>query len=101
MANAFKNPIILDTFTAAIDVGLTMFGDSNAQFKLNSIEWQEPNAVNDLAVVTDGGGVTTLFDETCTTAKQSIVKYFYGAWTSGIKIAANGVSSGKIVIFYD
>ena len=100
MSNTYKNPIILDTFNVAIDVGLTMFGDSNARFKLNSIEWQEPTTVDHLAVVTDGGGTTALFDETCTTAKQSIIKYFHGAWVSGIKIAANGVSSGKIVIAY-
>ena len=100
MANAFKNPIILDTFTSAIDVGDTMFGDSNAKFKLNSIEWQEPTTVDHTAVVADGGGTTTLFDETCTTAKQSIIKYFHGQIVSGIKIAISGVGSGKIVILY-
>ncbi len=100
MANAFKNPIILDTFTSAIDAGSTMFGESNIQFKLNSIEWQEPTTVDHTAVVTDGGGTTTLFDETCTVAKQSIIKYFYGQWVSGLKIAISGVGSGKIVILY-
>ena len=48
MSNMYKNPIILDTFDTAIDVGLTMFGDSNARFKLNSIEWQEPTTVDHL-----------------------------------------------------
>lgn len=100
MANAFLNPIILDTFTSAIDVGNSIFGDSNARFKLNSIEWQEPTTQNHTAVVTDGGGTTTLFDETCTTPTQSIIKYFHGQWVSGIKIAISGVSSGKIVILY-
>ncbi len=99
MANAFKNPVVLDTFTSAIDVGDTMFGDSQAKFKLNFIEWQTPSTTTHTAVVTDGDG-NSLFSETCTTAAQSIIKYFEGQIVSGLKIAQSGVDSGKIVIAY-
>ncbi len=102
MANSYgSNPIILDTFTSAIDVGSTMFNNTQAKFKLNSIEWQVPTTAGHTAVVTDGDGTRTLFSETCITNNQSIIKYFYGAIVSGIKIGASGVGSGKIVIFVE
>jgi hypothetical protein len=100
MANAFKNPIILDTFTSAIDVGNSIFGDSYARFKIQSIEWQEPTTAGHTAVVTDGGG-NPIFDETCVVANQSVIKYFTGAWVSGIKTGTSGVGSGKIVILLE
>lgn len=100
MANNFSsNPIVLDTFTSAIDVGNTIWGNSKVPIKLQSIEWQTPTTVDHTAVITDGGG-DALFSETCAVAKQSIMKYFDGAWMDGIKIAISGVSSGKIVITY-
>lgn len=98
MANSFgQRLIVLDTFTAAIDVGDSLFGDSNARFKLSFIEWQTPTTVDHTAVVTDGNS-KEIFNETCVTAKQSMKKDFRGAWVDGIKIAANGVGSGKIHI---
>jgi hypothetical protein len=100
MANDFaSNPINLDTFSSAIDVGNSMFGDSNARFKLNSIEWEKPTSTAHTAVVTDGGS-KELFSEQCTTVNQSIIKFYYGAWVSGIKIGAAAVGSGKIKIAY-
>lgn len=100
MPNTFTKPIILDTFSSAIDVGASMFNDTNAGFKLQSIEWQEPTTAGHLAVVTDGSGAITLFDETCVVANQSVIKYFDGIWVSGIRVGVNGVQSGKIKIFY-
>ena len=98
MGNIYgKNPITLDTFTSAIDIGSTLFGKSNAGFKVLHIEWEEPASVDDTATITDGGG-NVIFNETGTTAKQSLLKSFGGAWISGIKIAISGVSSGKISI---
>lgn len=98
MANNYSsNPIVLDTFSSAIDLGNTLFGNSNATLFIEHIEWQNPNAVNDTAVITDAAGVD-IFNETCTTAKQSILKKFGGNAIRGLKIAANGVSSGKISI---
>lgn len=100
MANNFgSNPIVLDTFTSAIDVGNSIWGNSTTPIKLQSIEWQVPTTAGHTAAITDGGG-DGLFAETCITNNQSIIKYFDGAWVDGIKIAASGVASGKIVINY-
>ncbi len=100
MANDYaSNPIYLDTFTSAIDAGNTIFADSNAKFKLQSIEWQEPTTAGHTAVVTDGGS-KPIFDETCLLANQSLIKYFDGRWVSGIKVGVSGVGSGKILISY-
>ncbi len=97
MSNSYgSNPIVLDTFTSAIDVGSTMFNDSNAAFKIDSIEWENPVTVADTAIVTDGAS-NPIFSKTCAVAKESIIKYFR-TWFRGIKIGASGVSSGKIVI---
>jgi hypothetical protein len=99
MSNNYTgNPIVLDTFTSAIDLGNTLFGNSNAIFFIEHIEWQQPNAANDTAVIYDGSGSGEIFSETCTTAKQSILKKFGGNAIQGLKIAANGVASGKISI---
>ncbi len=100
MANAFgSNPIYLDTFSSAIDVGNSIFGDSQAKFKLQSIEWQEPTTADHTAVVTDGDS-NPIFDETCLLASQSLIKYYDGRWVSGLKIGVSGVGSGKILISY-
>ena len=100
MANVYStNPIVLDTFTSAIDVGDTIWANSNIPIKVQSIEWQTPTTAGHTAVVTDGAG-NAMFAETCTTNNQSIIKYFDGAWIKGIKIAISGVGSGKIVITY-
>ena len=97
MANTFNNPCILDDFTAAIDVGDSMFGLSNTTFYIDYIEWQAPDSVNDTATVTNGAG-TAIFDEKCTAAHQSVFKPFYGKTTIGLKLALGAVGSGKIVI---
>lgn len=100
MSNNFSsNPIILDTFTSAIDVGNSVYGNPKAMFKLQSIEWQTPSTIDHTAVVTDGAG-NVIFSETCTVAKQSIIKYFDGLWVDGLKVAESGVGSGKIVIVH-
>jgi len=98
MANSYSsNPIVLDTFTSAIDIGSTLFNDTNATFFIEHIEWQNPAAVNDTAVISDAGGVD-VFSETCTVAKQSVLKKFRGTAVRGLKIGASGVQSGKISI---
>jgi hypothetical protein len=98
MGNSYSsNPIVLDTFSTAIDLGDILFGNSNAQLFIEHIEWQNPGAVNDTAVITDADGVD-IFRETCTTAKQSILKKFGATAVKGLKIGAGGVASGKISI---
>jgi len=98
MANSVNgNPIVLDTFTSAIDIGNSLFGDSNATFYIEYIEWEEPVSIADTATITNARG-DAIFNETATTPSQSIIKYFRGTPIRGIKIASGGVSSGKISI---
>lgn len=98
MANDYTaNPIVLDTFSTAIDVGNSLFSNSNAQLKVSFIEWQTPTTADHTAVIKDADD-NEVFNETCVTAKQSIKKDFYGKWFKGMKIAVSGVGSGKIHI---
>ena len=102
MSNSYAgNPIILDTFTSAIDVASAMGFAVGTPLKINSIEWQTPSTVDHTAVITAGVGGPSVFSETCTTAKQSIIKYFHGAWVKNLNIAISGVGSGSIVIIFD
>jgi len=97
MPNTFKNPVILDDFTADIDVGISMFGLSEMPFYVDSIEWQTPLAISDHAIVTDGNGVE-VFNETPSVAKQSVFKPLSGRIFMGLKVPVGGVGSGKILI---
>ena len=97
MANTFGTRISLDTFTAAIDVNSSFGYKAGTMLKVNSIEWQEPSTAAHTALITDDIG-HDVFNETCVTANQSIIKYFHGAWIQNIKIAISGVGSGAIVI---
>lgn len=98
MANDFgSNPIYLDTFSAAIDIGDTMFGDTQAKFKLNSIEWVGSNQ-GETALIKDGDG-NPIFKEAYGSGYKPIV-YFFGQIVSGITIAIAGVTGGQILIRY-
>jgi hypothetical protein len=99
MANVYnKNPIVLDTFNAIIDLRVQMGFAKDTPLKINSIEWQTPTTVGDTALLTDKVSGNTIFSETCTVANQSIIKYFYGAWVENIYIAISGVTHGVIII---
>lgn len=98
MANSLTtNPIVIDTFTSDIDIGKTVFGDSNTTFFINSIEWSSPSTVDDKMTITDADK-NIIFYETCAVAKQSIIKYFFGHQVRGIKIASEVGSKGTIII---
>lgn len=99
MANVYKrNPIVLDTFTSAIDVASQLGFAAGTPLKVNSIEWQTPTTADHTCVITDAASGNDIFNETCTTAKQSIIKYFHGAWVKNLYIASSGVGSGKVLI---
>ncbi len=97
MGNFFGNPVLLDTFTDDIDVGLSAFGISNVPLYISHIEWQTPENTTHQAVVTDCDG-GTVFDEKCTVANQSVFKPFGGQIIMGLKVASGAVDSGKISI---
>ena len=102
MANVFtSNPIVLDTFTSVIDVASSLGLPTGHSFKLNSIEWQTPTTLDHTCVITDAVSGNDVFNETCTTAKQSIIKYYHGALVKNLYIAASGVGSGKVLILLD
>lgn len=99
MANNYKgNPIVLDTFTSIIDVCSSMGFVTGTSLKLNWIEWQVPTTAGHTAVITDAVSGNDIFNETCVTNNQSIIKYFDGGWVKNLYIAVSGVGSGKILI---
>lgn len=101
MANDFSgNPIVLDTFSAAVDVRSSLGYAAGTPLKVKYIEWQTPTAQNDTAAITDAASGRSIFTETCTTAKQSIIKYI-NDWVDNLYIAISGVGSGKILIHLD
>lgn len=102
MANNYGSGriISLDTFTSTIDVNSSLGYATGTMLKINSIEWQEPSTIAHTAVITDDLG-DDVFNETCTTANQSIIKYFHGAWIQNLKIAISGVGSGAIIIILE
>jgi hypothetical protein len=98
MSNSLtSNPIVLDTFSSALDLGNSIFGNSNALFFIQHIEWQTPTNQDHTAIITNADGID-IFSETCVTPKQSILKEFGRTFIRGIKIGASGVGSGKIAI---
>lgn len=99
MANNFTgNPIVLDTFTSAIDVAVSLGYPAGTPLFINWIEWQIPTTIGHTAVVTDKVSGIDIFSEKCVAANQSIIKYFYGARVEGLYTAISGVGSGNIVI---
>jgi hypothetical protein len=99
MSNSYYGDIIiLDTFTSDILVSLRL--KAIGQFRLNSIEWQKPTTLDHNAVIYDTNEMVrnTLFDETCTVVKQSLLKYFFGLQIRDIYIPSGSVDSGKIII---
>lgn len=99
MANSYiSNPIVLDTFTSAINVNSSMGFAAGTPLKVISIEWQTPTNTAHAALISDDAGVP-VFSERCTVENQSVMKYFE-TWVSNLKIAVSGVGSGKISILF-
>lgn len=99
MANSFGNsPIVLDTFSSAIDVGDSMFGDSHAAIFLDRIVWADPTSSDHTATVTDGGS-RNVFVERAEEAYKPVERV-YNKIVRGLKVAASGVESGKLYIHY-
>jgi hypothetical protein len=103
MANSILsgNIIHLDTFSAIID-----FSDVRPRgMKLNSIEWSQPsNVAHTFTILEGGSGGPAVFKERCTSANQSIIKYFYGKWVKPLYLAVaagNEKASGEIIIILD
>jgi hypothetical protein len=92
MANSFNtNPIVLDDFSAAIDVNSSAGNASGTPLFVHSIEWVKPTTTTHTCTITSDSGVA-VFDERCVTATQSIIKYFGGLPITNLKIAIAGVA---------
>ena len=99
MANSLQtNPIYIDDFSAAIDMADYL----PDEIHLDSIEWARPTNTAHYATIFSGGSSgVTVFDEQCTTANQSIIKYFHGLPISPPYIPATAgslLASGKLII---
>jgi len=101
MTNYFAgNPIVLDTFSAAIDVCKSCGFETGTPIKLSSIAWSAPTTVGDTCTITDSYGGHIVFQEKCSVANQGVTKYFLGAFARNLCITGTdgGVSSGKVII---
>ncbi len=97
MANVFNHTeCVLDTFSAAISVATSL---GRNKLYVHSIEWSTPTTVDHTALITKDGTIP-VFSETCTVAKQSIIKYYDGRSFEDLRIAISGVGSGKIIITF-
>lgn len=99
MANSLTtNPIYIDVFTTAINLATYWPGEVH----LDSIEWSRPTSTDHYGIVLTGGATgVTVFDEQCTVANQSLIKYFHGLPIKAPYIPAttgNMLASGKLII---
>ena len=100
MANTFSNPIVLDTFTAAIEIKPETTGRPYVPLRIKSIEWVIPTTTTSTCSVTDQNGIS-LFNEQCVTVNKSIIRYYDGIAVGSIKVAAaaaSHMSSGGLAI---
>ena len=98
MSNSFStNPIVIDTFTSAVDVCSSAGWVTATPIYVKSIEWQTPTDTSHTALITDAASGGVIFSEKCTVANQSIIKY-YNTWLKNLYIAISGVGSGSIVV---
>lgn len=101
MANNFsQNPMVLDTFTSAIDVNNSAGFPSGTKLFVQSIEWVKPTNTSHTCTIKNDADVP-VFDAQCTVANQNVIKYFYGVSLANLKIdvaAGNHMASGSIHI---
>jgi hypothetical protein len=101
MANSLgTNPIYLDTFTGDIDIGASLFGQTEMIFNVKLIKWNDPTTQAHTAVITDGRDVV-IFSETvsATVPEHHESDFHEGQTFFGLKVATGAVDSGSISIF--
>lgn len=98
MANTFSNKkIVLDTFASAIDVRAALNQVKQNRLSLISIKWQGPTTIGHTCTITNDEG-EEVFAEACVIADETKIEYYFGSEESNLKIAASGVTSGKVII---
>jgi len=99
MANDLTgNPIYLDDFSAAIDLRSSLGFAEGTPLKIRSIEWCNPTAPGDAALITDKASGRPIFKEKAFVAKQPILKPYYGAEMDNLYIDVNGIATGHLFI---
>lgn len=96
--------VILDNFSS--DVKLSDFvqlSNSSKSIVINSIEWNKPTTVGHTCDIYEltGGAQIPMFNQECTEAKLSLIKYFHGLEVDDVIIPAGSVKSGKVLIILD
>jgi hypothetical protein len=98
MANSYvTNPIYLDDFSAIIDLCVKMNFATGTPFRVRSIEWANPTAAGDLALITDKVSGTPVFKEYAFVAHQPVINY-YDVPLANLYIAISGIASGYLLI---
>ncbi|MBE3084802.1 MAG: hypothetical protein IMZ64_01130 [Bacteroidetes bacterium] len=98
MTNSVKtNPIVLDTFDAAINLCTSLGFAVGTPLKLESIEWTGAITAGHTALITDAVSGNPIFSEKCPIANTSVIKYYHG-FVDNLCIAISGVGSGSIII---
>jgi len=100
MANSYgTNPIYLDTFAAALNLGELLFNDPNALFYVQAIEWQNPITQNHTATITTNAGIPVFDEKVDAAVPEHHFNEFSGVAFRGLKLGAGAVDSGAIAIF--
>jgi hypothetical protein len=97
MANVFStNPVVLDTFSAAIDVASSI-GQTGQPIPIEFIKWTPATAAGTCSIL-DGSAGTPIFEETCNVSYDSVVNYFHGEMVKNLYVTATGITGGKVFI---
>ena len=95
MANDLThNPVVLDTFTSAIDLADYFPGG----IKLYSIQWVKPTTVGHTCIIKTNAN--NFIEWECHVAKETIDHYYNGLHKNDLNIDVSGVGSGKLIITY-
>jgi len=95
MANNFShNPVVIDTFTSAIDFVDYFPGG----IKIYSIQWVKATTVGHTCIIKTNTNVFVEWE--CAVAKEKVEHYYGGIHKNDLKIDASGVGSGTVLITY-
>jgi hypothetical protein len=101
MANSYKgNPIVLDTFSADVDIALQAFKLSKAPVSIKKVVFHDPTA-NDIVVLKDFAGNVVVALE-ADTLNENVSEFFGKCFTcQGLKLIATEqtVTTGKVLIY--
>lgn len=98
MANSYTtNPIVLDTFSSAIDLASQLGLPEHTPIHIKQIIWAQPTTAGHTALISDAASGNPIFSYTCITNNLG-VEIWYDIDVDNLYIGASGVQSGKILI---